>query len=245
MTIDWWGIGLQALNVLILTWLLSRVLWRPIVNAIEQRRAAIQAELETASATQTRAEALLAEVEQTRAQLMAECGSIREARLSEAAASADALLSSAHQQVERLQQQAQSQITQQRHQARQQDVRDATTLAVDIATRLLKQLNGQSLDEAFRTRLLDSLASMSATQREALVTTQEPIHVVSVATLPLHEQHALRDAIADTLGQQARIAFECDPEMIAGLELRSAHFVLHNSWRADLRSVDREMQDVI
>jgi len=33
--------------------------------------------------------------------------------------------------------------------------------------------------------------------------------------------------------------------MIAGLELRSAHFVLHNSWRADLRSVDREMQDVI
>ena len=39
MTIDFWGLGLQAFNVVILVWLLSRVFWRPIADAIAKRNA--------------------------------------------------------------------------------------------------------------------------------------------------------------------------------------------------------------
>ena len=38
MTIDFWGLGLQAVNVLILVWLLSRVFWRPVAAAIAKRQ---------------------------------------------------------------------------------------------------------------------------------------------------------------------------------------------------------------
>jgi F-type H+-transporting ATPase subunit b len=39
------------------------------------------------------------------------------------------------------------------------------------------------------------------------------------------------------LGGTPRLRFVTDPDLIAGLELRSAHFVLHNSWRADLETI--------
>jgi F-type H+-transporting ATPase subunit b len=37
MTIDWWTLGIQAVNVIILVWLLARFFWRPVAAMIEQR----------------------------------------------------------------------------------------------------------------------------------------------------------------------------------------------------------------
>ena len=42
MTIDWWTLGIQTVNVIILIWLLGRFFWRPVAAMIEQRRAAAQ-----------------------------------------------------------------------------------------------------------------------------------------------------------------------------------------------------------
>ena len=39
MTIDWWTLGIQTVNVVILIWLLGRFFWRPVAAMIEQRRA--------------------------------------------------------------------------------------------------------------------------------------------------------------------------------------------------------------
>ena len=40
MTIDWWTLGIQTVNVVILVWLLGHFFWRPVAAMIEQRRAA-------------------------------------------------------------------------------------------------------------------------------------------------------------------------------------------------------------
>ena len=37
MTIDWWTLGIQTVNVVILIWLLGRFFWRPVAAMIEQR----------------------------------------------------------------------------------------------------------------------------------------------------------------------------------------------------------------
>ena len=67
MTIDWWTLGLQTVNVLILVWLLGRFFWRPVAAMIEQRRAAAQRMLAEAEAKRAQATAALAEIERTRA----------------------------------------------------------------------------------------------------------------------------------------------------------------------------------
>src|SRR5450432_376915 len=55
MLIDWFTVGAQALNFLMLVWLLRRFLYKPILNAIDAREKRIAAELADAAAKKAEA----------------------------------------------------------------------------------------------------------------------------------------------------------------------------------------------
>ena len=57
MTIDWWTLGLQAVNFLILVWLLTRFLYRPVRRIIEQRKALVDKARDEAEKAKADAEA--------------------------------------------------------------------------------------------------------------------------------------------------------------------------------------------
>ena len=57
MRIDWWTLGLQTVNVLILVWILSRFLFRPVVAILEERRATAARLLDDAKTTKAQATA--------------------------------------------------------------------------------------------------------------------------------------------------------------------------------------------
>ena len=86
MTINFWTLGLQAINVIILIWLLTRVFWKPIAAAIAARQAATQGLLDAAADVQAKADAALAEVTKARDGISAE----RTDTLAEAATQAEA-----------------------------------------------------------------------------------------------------------------------------------------------------------
>jgi len=50
MLIDWFTVGAQALNFIILVWLLKRFLYKPILGAVDAREKRIAAELADAAA---------------------------------------------------------------------------------------------------------------------------------------------------------------------------------------------------
>src|SRR5271155_620168 len=56
MLIDWFTVGAQALNFLILVWLLKRFLYKPILNAVDAREKLIATELSDARAKVTEAQ---------------------------------------------------------------------------------------------------------------------------------------------------------------------------------------------
>ena len=55
MLIDWYTVGAQALNFVILVWLMKRYLYKPILHAIDAREKRIAAELADAAAKETEA----------------------------------------------------------------------------------------------------------------------------------------------------------------------------------------------
>ena len=55
MLIDWFTVGAQALNFIILVWLLKRFLYKPILNAVDAREQRIAAELADADAKRAEA----------------------------------------------------------------------------------------------------------------------------------------------------------------------------------------------
>src|ERR1700728_638582 len=56
MLIDWFTVGAQALNFLILVWLVQRFLYKPILNAIDAREKRIAGELADAATKKTEAQ---------------------------------------------------------------------------------------------------------------------------------------------------------------------------------------------
>src|ERR1700683_5217260 len=55
MLIDWFTVGAQAINFLILVWLMKRYLYKPILHAIDAREKRIAAELADADAKKAEA----------------------------------------------------------------------------------------------------------------------------------------------------------------------------------------------
>src|SRR5579863_8465792 len=110
MTIDWWTLGLQTVNVLALVWLLGHFFWRPVAGMIEQRRAAAQAMLAEAEAKRGEAAAALAEIRAVRAGFDKERQAILAAPQEAAARSRAALLAAAGKEVESLERSAREAI---------------------------------------------------------------------------------------------------------------------------------------
>ena len=56
MLIDWFTVAAQALNFLVLVWLMKRFLYKPILHAIDEREKRIAAEMANADKKKAEAE---------------------------------------------------------------------------------------------------------------------------------------------------------------------------------------------
>ncbi len=243
MTIDWWGLGLQAVNVLILVWLLGRVFWRPVAGAIARRQETAQAMLDEGKAAQAKAEAALQDVTTTRASMTRE----RDAILAEARATAEVAkkvaLTDAQAKADTLMAAAKTTIARETETARKENAARASELSVDIAAKLLDRLATPLVQSAFLAQLIEAIKGMSASDRAALVNSTSDLTIAAATELTDAEKARIGQKVAEALGGTPQLQFTTDPDLIAGLELRSAHFVLKNSWRADLDRILKELKD--
>ncbi len=236
MTIDFWGIGLQAVNVLILVWLLSRVFWRPIADAIDRRQKTSQATMDAAGTAQAQADAVLAEVTQARADIAIERKAVLDAARAEADTATKAALDAAQSKVDGVLTAAQTTIEQDTETARKENAAQASDLSMDIASRLLARLDGPAAQAAFLSQLVEAIAKMPKADRMTLAASPDPIEIVTV-TDPGTMRETIQTAIINAIGGEPTLRFVTDLDLIGGLELRGAHFVLRNSWQEDLMQI--------
>lgn len=244
MTIDWWTLGLQAVNVLVLVWLLGRFFWRPVADVIAQRRAAAQQLLAQAQAKDAAAQAALAEIEATRAGFARERDAVLAAAHEAAESQRATLLQQATREADALRAAARVDIEKASASAARDWAERSGALAVTIAQRLAARLDGAAVRAAFGDWLVAGLHALPPAQRASAAAGGAALEVTSAAPLSADEQQALRLRIAQALGTDPPIRFEVDPDLIAGLELRAPHLVVANSWRADLDRLLAELTDV-
>lgn len=239
MTIDWWTLGIQTVNVAILIWLLARFFWRPVAAMIEQRRDATRQTLADANASRSAAQAALADVERARAGLAGE----REAVLAAAQAAAEreavARREQAGMEAAAIEAAARAAIESERRAAEKAWAARAADLAVAIAGRLVARLDGAAVREAFVDGLIAALRALPEDKR-AMAAEGGPLEAVSALPIDPTDQERIRQRIAEALGGDAAIRFATDPSLIAGFELRGPHLVVSNSWRADLARIRAE-----
>jgi len=237
MTIDWWTLGIQVVNVVILIWLLARFFWRPVAAIIEQRRAIAQQILAEAETKRSQAIDALAEIERTRAGFDRERVAIIAAAHEAAEETRTALLASAAKEAAALQASARTVIEKERDDAEAAWTKRANLLAVEIAQRLVARLDGPVVSAAFLDWLLQEIRALPALVRDAVAANAVILEAISAQQIEPAEQERSQTLICEAFGARPQITFKVDPALIAGLELHGPHLVVANSWRADLTKI--------
>ena len=223
MLIDWFTVGAQALNFVILVWLMKRFLYKPILHAIDAREKRIAMELADANAKKAEAQKERdefqhknEEFDQRRASLLSqateEAKAERQRLLDEARQAADAL--SAKRQ-ETLRNDAHNLNHAIRRRTQQEVFAIARKALADLATTSLEE----RLEEVFTRRLREMDGHAKAGLAEALKKASDPALVRSAFELPAEQRAAIQNALNETFLAEIHIRFETAPDLISGIEL--------------------------
>jgi F-type H+-transporting ATPase subunit b len=223
MLIDWFTVGAQALNFLILVWLMKRFLYQPILRAIDAREKRIAAELADADAAKAEAQGKrdefqrrIEEFDRQRAALLGratdEVKAERHRLLEEARQAADALSA---RRLETLRSDARE-LNQAIGRRTQQEVFAIARKALtDLASTSLEE----RLGEEFTRRLRDLDGPAKARLAEAVGSASAPVLVRSAFELPAEQRADIQDALNETFAADVHIRFETAPDLICGIEL--------------------------
>ncbi|MEK4035071.1 F0F1 ATP synthase subunit B [Methylocystis sp. IM3] len=242
MRIDWWTLALQTINALVLIWLLSRVLFKPVADMIAERKAAAAHLLEEAEAAKAAALARESDARQALSDLADKRAAALAAVVAEAQKQKDALLAGAQAEAERLREGARADLERETRLEREARMAGASALAVVISRRLAQRLPASAQVAGFIEGLAGA-AGAAAPETKADFDGDGPVRLKAPRALTAQEDAECRGALARAFGRHLDFVVEIDPEVIAGLELENAHVAIRNSLRADLARIAAAVQE--
>src|SRR5664280_434150 len=191
MLIDWFTVGAQALNFIILVWLLKRFLYKPILHAVDAREKRIATELADADAKKAEAQKERDEFQHKNEEFDQQRAALMSAATDEAKAERQRLIDEARKAADAL------------SAKRQETLRNDAHNLNQAITRRLREMDGKAKE---------GLA-------EALKTASGPALVRSAFDLPVEQRAAIQNALNETFAAEIRVRFETAPNLVSGIEL--------------------------
>lgn len=233
MQFNLWTFLFEIVNFAVLAYVLHRLLYRPLRDAIDKRREAnarAQAEAEQAHADavalQKKLEAQLTEMDAQRQKAIEEARELGETERRK-------LLAEGEKTLERRKQELTQAMEREREEALRALQAEVKTSAVQLAERLLREASGTRLSRQLAVHLVETLKQLPESQRAQLRRewTSSDGAVVETAE-PMDEslRGEISDAVAAVVGQKVSLAVQDAPTLVAGVRLRIGGHV----WDASL-----------
>ena len=160
MRIDWWTLGLQTVNVLILVAILARFLFRPVIAIMEERQAAAAKALGDAEAEKARAIAARTAAEAESAKIAAARDAVLRQAAEDANAQREAALAAAKEDADQVRAAAETEMSWARAAEEAAASDRSARLAVDVARKLMERLPDSAQVDGFIDGLAAALASL-------------------------------------------------------------------------------------
>jgi F-type H+-transporting ATPase subunit b len=223
MLIDWFTVGAQIVNFLILVGLLKHFLYKPILDAIDAREKRIAAELADADAKKAKAEKDRTNFEYKNKAFDQQRSALLAKAPDEAKTERERLIGQANKDGESLR-------ANQADALRGDQIRlgnEITLLAEKevfaIARKTLADLATVSLEERIGEVFTRHLRELGPKTKEslgaALKNSSQPALVRSAFDLPADQKAAIQNALNETFSAAVRINFEDSQDVICGIEL--------------------------
>jgi F-type H+-transporting ATPase subunit b len=223
MLADWFTIVAQALNFLILVWLMKRFLYKPVLHAIDEREKRIATELANADAKKAEAQKEHDEFQHKNEEFDQQRAALMTKATEEAQAERQRLLEEARKAAVDLSSKRQEALRSEAHNLHEAISRRTQQEVFAIARKALTDLATTSLEERLAEVFTRRLREMDGKAREglaeALKTAFGPAVVRSAFDLPAEQHAAIQNALNETFSAEIRVRFETAPDLIGGIEL--------------------------
>lgn len=247
MQFDWWTFALQAVNFLILIWLLWRFLYRPVKEVIEQRKKLAEQAFTEADREKAEAESTRQKLEDDRAKLAAERQDMLRKLHEESDAERRKIVEEAKQEANALMDEARKSIAEQRKVAVTEVRDEISALAVEMASEILSKADPGASSDAFLEAIEKKAGTMPASEVERLkkdlAADGARLTVVTAAPLAPEERERWTERLDGWLEQTDKTEFATDPEILGGAELRFPHAVIKLTWADQLEKARTLLQD--
>jgi F-type H+-transporting ATPase subunit b len=249
MLIDWFTVGAQALNFLVLVWLLKHFLYKPIRDAIDAREKGIAAKLADADAKTKEAQKQHDDFEgknkafdEQRAALMSKAGD-------EAKTEHDRLIGEAHTEAESLRATENAALKSDQARLGKEITRAASDAVFAIARKTLADLATASLEErigaVFTRRLSEMSGEAKQTLGAALKTSTDPAVLQTAFDMPAAQRATIQNALNETFSTEVCLRFEAAPDQVCGIELTANGQKIGWSIAEYLTSLDQKVAALV
>ncbi|WP_018608037.1 F0F1 ATP synthase subunit delta [Uliginosibacterium gangwonense] len=244
MLIDWFTVGAQTLNFLILVWLMKRFLYQPILHAIAAREKRITDELAAAAAKKAEAtqerdtyQRKNAEFDQQRAEML-------DKATEDAKAERQRLIAEAHTAIDAMRATHEIALNREQKNLHEEIARYTQREVFAIARKTLGDLAGISLEARICEVFTHRLGTLDAATKQVLaaaVGSSRPVLVRSAFELSAEQRAAILQALQVALAADVHLNFADAPDLISGIELSTAGQKLAWSIADYLASLDEHI----
>jgi F-type H+-transporting ATPase subunit b len=245
MQIDWWTLALQGINFLLLVWLLERFLYRPVKEVIAKRKELAEHAFVEAKTAKEDAEAAGLRFHEARSQLARERQELLKKLHKELETERSKIIEQARDEADGLMEAARTAIVEERVVAISELREEVATLAVDMASSLLRKSGSGISNDVFLLQIEEKLKSLSDDEQERLkmdlAANGTGLTIVTAAPLAPEDEDRWRARIGVCLGQAESTDFVSDPTIIGGVELRFPHALLKFTWADQLEAAKQEL----
>jgi F-type H+-transporting ATPase subunit b len=246
--LDWTTFALEILNFLVLVWILKRLLYKPILKVIAERKAEIQKTLSDADTLRKEAQALREQYENRQVQWNREKETVRNRMVEEVNAEKARLLASLQNSLEQEREKARALEERRRTELTQRAEDAAIAQGGRFAARLLARLASAELEDKLVEVLVEDLRQIPDERRQAIRTacakTDGPAIVTSAYLLSQSQRTSLLEAIQSFLGQSISCEWREDRDLMAGIRLSLGPWMLGANLQDELRVFSEAVQSV-
>jgi len=236
--LSWTTFILEAINFLVLVWLLKHFFYAPVKRAITERRAAVEKTLRFAESSRHEAQDLQSRYEGRLREWEVEKERQREQFRKELNEEKNRQLKLIESSVAKEREKAEAQEEKKAAERRTKEEREAMKQALEFTSRLLKDVACPELER----KIVELVAKQISFARVEDLPFTSPksgshpavVQLRSAYSLAEPQRAELTTVLKSKLGTEALIEFDVDRNLLAGLEITVGSFVLRANLRDEL-----------
>ena len=248
MKINWFTVIAQVINFLILVWLLKRFLYKPVLNAIDEREKKITCQLKDADDKKAAAIKEQDDFNKKNADFDQQKKVLMDKAVADTNAQRDKLLQNATDEANTLRTNLEKAIKESLQNDELANADKTQKQVFAITKKLLQEMASSSLEDQSVNTFNKRLSSLNDDEKKKFVdafkSNANTILVRSAFDLSASQQTSISNVVNDVLATKSELQFKTAPELISGIELTTNGYKLAWSFSDYLNAMQNNVDEM-